>query len=89
MGKDKGGEEALKWLEKRGFPHARRQSYVAQTPKAAHPEVKEPEDKLTLRGEAIGRHNRGRGGLEAVCIGRGGAEKDGAGKRPHAHARPT
>ena len=63
MGKDVGEDEAIKLLKSRGFPHARKGEYQCEKGKEPYPEVKEIEDKMTTEGEAIGRHQRGRGGL--------------------------
>ena len=77
MGKDVGEEEALKILRSRGFPHARKDEFKEEVANSAYPEVKEVEDDMCTHGERIGRRQRGRGPLDFVRRGQGGAQKIG------------
>ena len=77
MGKDVGEEEALRMLRSMGFPHARKMEFKEETAKSAYPEVKEVEGDMCTYGEHIGRKQRGRGRLDFVHGGQGGAQKVG------------
>ena len=61
--KEHTNDEVLEMLSKRGLPHVRREDYKPEKPTAPYPEYKENDDKMIIEGEAIGKSQRGRGGL--------------------------
>ena len=50
-------------LREKGIPHLRSETFEPEPATEPHPEIVETIDDLTAEGEAIGRLNRGRGGL--------------------------
>jgi len=58
-----GEEEVTSMLKCAGLPHAHRSRYQPEKSKEAYPENEESEDKMEKEGEALGKQQRGRGGL--------------------------